>query len=127
MSVSITRVGVDQSLQIDTAKRQVPFLVASSFLCSSAKVCFFPPATPSLLYISPRSRRYQLHSNLSIMTAPGILPGLWYVRPRYLSLIVCTIGPVDSFPLCLRGWLANDPLEIIFVTTNECFYDIKRL
>ncbi|KAI1342957.1 polysaccharide synthase [Xylariaceae sp. FL0016] len=44
-------------------------------------------------------------------------------KPRYktqdVSVLVCTIGPNYNFALCVRRWLANNPLELIFVTTND--------
>ncbi|KAI0015196.1 polysaccharide synthase [Xylariomycetidae sp. FL0641] len=46
-------------------------------------------------------------------------------KPKYkskdVSIVVCTIGPVENFEHCLKSWLANDPLELIIVTTADCF------
>ncbi|KAI1814532.1 polysaccharide synthase [Poronia punctata] len=85
------------------------------------------------------------------IVAPAVLAGFclwgkldaWYIsktpyepvpiptNPKYtskdVSLVVCTIGPVENFAECLQSWLANDPLEIIFITIDSYLDEIKTV
>ncbi|CAJ2500375.1 Uu.00g032280.m01.CDS01 [Anthostomella pinea] len=70
-------------------------------------------------------------TNISLFLAPVAPLELWLCgridnctkNARYgandVSIVVCTIGPVDNFEMCIRSWLNNNPLELIFVTTDD--------
>ncbi|CAJ2505696.1 Uu.00g130900.m01.CDS01 [Anthostomella pinea] len=107
---------------------------------AAAMGCNFIPFSPEFIAILPRLGIALLVSfwlwgrvDLWYQTKHGkaYKPYRVAANSRYgandVSIVVCTIGPVGNFEMCIRSWLSNKPLELIFVTTKDKLNAISAL
>ncbi|KAI0476476.1 nucleotide-diphospho-sugar transferase [Xylariaceae sp. FL0804] len=94
-------------------------LLSSSLTAAAPWVllCFWLWYTLEAIYVGKKTKNYR----------PVPLSKNPVRKSGDVSIVVCTIGPVGNFVLCVERWLANNPRELIFVTIDSQMDAIQAL